>query len=379
MDLLSGLWTSLPSLPRMLIAFAVVIGVLVFVHEMGHYLAARWRGVHVDAFAIGFGRPVLRWTDRHGTEWRLGWIPLGGYVKLHGQEQPADVPPEVRVAWRPGETFHEKSVGSRAIVVAAGPVANFLLAILLFGALFATIGKPVGTASIAAVVEGSAASRAGLMPGDEILALDGQPVSRFDQVQRYVQARPGQPIELRLLRDNAEILRVATPDTRDPAAEEGRRVGVLGVQSGAARFERMDPVSALWAGVVTTGDMTWQTLVGIGEMIAGSRSATELGGPIRIAEISGQAADLGIYPLINLMALLSISLGLLNLFPVPLLDGGHLLFYAAEAVRGRPLPPRAQEYAFRGGFALLITLFLFASWNDVAHGGIGRWVAGLFG
>ena len=379
LDLLSGLWTSLPSLPRTLIAFAVVLGVLVFVHEMGHYLAARWRGVRVDAFSIGFGRALLRWTDRSGTEWRLGWIPLGGYVKLHGQEQPGDVPPEVRATWRPGETFHEKPVGSRAIVVAAGPVANFLLAILLFAGLFATIGKPVGTASISAVVEGSAAARAGLAPGDEILALDGQPVTRFEQVQRYVQARPGQPIEIRLLRDNAEITRVATPEARDPAAPEGQRIGVLGIQGGAARFERLDPLTALWAGTVATADMTWQTLVGIGEMIAGHRSATELGGPIRIAEISGQAADLGVYPLINLMALLSISLGLLNLFPIPLLDGGHLIFYAAEAIRGRPLPPRAQEYAFRTGFALLVTLFLFASWNDIAHGGIGRWVAGLFG
>jgi regulator of sigma E protease len=379
LDLLSGLWTSLPNLPRTLIAFAVVLGVLVFVHEMGHYLAARWRGVRVDAFSIGFGKPVLRWMDRRGTEWRLGWIPLGGYVKLHGQEQPADVPPEVRATWRPGETFHEKSVGSRAIVVAAGPIANFLLAILLFAGLFAAIGKPVGTASISAVVEGSAAARAGLLAGDEILALDGQAVTRFEQVQRYVQPRAGQPIELRLLRDNAEITRVVTPEPRDSSAEPGKRVGMLGIQGGAARFERIGPLGALWAGVTTTADMTWQTLVGIGEMLAGSRSATELGGPIRIAEISGQAADLGLYPLINLMALLSISLGLLNLFPVPLLDGGHLMFYAAEAIRGRPLPPRAQEYGFRAGFALLVTLFLFASWNDIAHGGIGRWVAGLFG
>lgn len=379
MELISGLWTSLPSLPRTLIAFCVVLGVLVFVHEMGHYLAARWRGVRVDAFSIGFGRPIWRRTDSHGTEWRLSWIPLGGYVKLHGQEQPADVSEEVRAGWKPGETFHEKSVGSRAIVVVAGPVANFLLAVLLFAGLFATIGKPVGMANISAVVEGSAAARAGLIPGDEILALDGQPVSRFDQVQRYVQARAGTPIEMRLLRDNTEITKVATPDSRDPAAEPGKRVGMLGIQGGAARFDRLDPLTALGEGVTTTADFTWQTLTGIGEMISGSRSATELGGPIRIAEVSGQAADLGIYPLINLMALLSISLGLLNLFPVPLLDGGHLMFYAAEAIRGRPLPPRAQEYGFRAGFALLITLFLFASWNDIAHGGIGRWVAGLFG
>jgi regulator of sigma E protease len=379
LDLLSALWASLPSLPRTLIAFALVLGVLVFVHEMGHYLAARWRGVHVDAFSIGFGRPLLRWTGRTGTQWRLGWIPLGGYVKLHGQETPAEAPPELRATWRPGETFHEKSVGSRAIIVAAGPAANFALAVLLFAGLFATIGKPIGSAGISAVVEGSAAERAGLLPGDEIVALDGQPVTRFEEVQRYIQPRAGQPVEVRVLRSGTEVTRMVTPQARDQAPPDGRRVGVLGVQGGAARFERIDPFSAIVAGAATTADLTWQTLVGVGEMLTGSRSATELGGPIRIAEISGQAADLGVYPLINLMALLSISLGLLNLFPVPLLDGGHLMFYAAEAVRGRPLPPRAQEYGFRAGFALLVTLFLFASWNDIAHGGIGRWVAGLLG
>jgi regulator of sigma E protease len=379
MELFASLWGALPSLPRTLIAFALVLGVLVFIHEMGHYLAARWRGVHVDAFSIGFGRPLLRWSDRRGTEWRLGWIPLGGYVKLHGQESPEDASPETRARWRAGETFHEKPVGSRAIVVAAGPVANFLLAIVIFAGLFATVGKPVGTATVSAVVEGSAAARAGLRAGDQILALDGNAVSRFEQVQRHIQPRAGQAVEIRLLRDGAEVTTVATPDARDPAAADGARIGVLGVQGGASRFERLDPLSAVGAGVAMTGELTWQTLVGLGEMLVGQRSATELGGPIRIAEISGQAADLGLYPLFNLMALLSISLGLLNLFPVPLLDGGHLMFYAAEAIRGRPLPPRAQEYGFRAGFALLVSLFLFASWNDIAHGGIGRWVAGLLG
>lgn len=378
LDLLSALWASLPSLPRTLIAFAAVLGVLVFVHEMGHYLAARWRGVHVDAFSIGFGRPIARWTDRRGTEWRLSWIPLGGYVKLHGQETPEDVPPEVRATWRPGQTFHEKPVGSRAIVVAAGPVANFLLAILLFAGLFATIGKPVANTSIAAVVENSAAARAGLRPGDEIVALDGRAVTRFEQVQRHIQPRAGQPVEIRLNREGQEVVVIATPEAREQANGAPPR-GVLGVQGGAARFERLDPVTALATGAQQTADITWQTLVGIGEMITGHRSAAELGGPIRIAEVSGEAADLGIFPLINLMALLSVSLGLLNLFPVPLLDGGHLLFYAAEAIRGRPLPPKALEYGFRAGFALLVTLFLFASWNDIAHGGIGRWVAGLLG
>ncbi|RYJ03824.1 MAG: RIP metalloprotease RseP [Acetobacteraceae bacterium] len=366
----------MPSLPRTLIAFAVVLGVLVFVHEMGHYLAARWRGVHVDAFSIGFGRPLLQGTDKRGTEWRLGWIPLGGYVKLHGQETPEDATPEARAAWRAGHTFHEKPVGSRAIVVAAGPVANFLLAILLFAGLYATVGQPVGGTGLNAVAEGSAAARAGLQPGDTIVSLDGQKVVRFEQVQRYIQPRPGQSVTIAITRDGAPLSVTAVPDSRDGA---NGPVGVLGIQGGAARFERLNPASALVAGTVQTGDVTWMTLKGIGEMLTGERSAKELGGPIRIAEVSGEAASLGIVPLINLMALLSVSLGLLNLFPIPLLDGGHLVFYAAEAIRGRPLPPRAQEYGFRAGFAVLVTLFLFASWNDIAGGPIGKWVAGLVG
>ncbi|WP_243634345.1 RIP metalloprotease RseP [Roseicella frigidaeris] len=376
MESLGYLWNALPALPRTLLAFAVVLGVLVFVHELGHYLAARWRGVHVEAFSIGFGRPVLRGRDRHGTEWRLGWIPLGGYVKMHGQETPEDAPPEVRATWQPGRTFHGKSVGSRAIVVAAGPIANFLLAMVLFAGLFMTAGRPVSNTSLAAVVEASAAARAGLRPGDEILALDDRKVTRFEQVQRYVQQRPGQPIALHLRRDGGETTVTVVPEAREGG---GGTVGVLGVQGGAVRFERLDPFSAAAAGVAQTADITWQTLAGIGEMIVGKRSAKELGGPIRIAEISGEAASLGMGALVNLMAVLSVSLGLLNLFPIPVLDGGHLMFYAAEAIRGRPLPPRIQEYGFRAGFALLIALFLFASRNDIVEGGVGRFVARLFG
>lgn len=372
MELLAQLGT----LPRTLLAFAVVLGVLVFVHEMGHYLAARWRGVHVDAFSIGFGRSILRGTDKRGTEWRLGWIPLGGYVKLHGQETPEDATPEARAAWRAGQTFHAKSVGSRSIVVAAGPVANFLLAILLFAALYGTVGRPVGGTGVSAVVEGSAAARAGLEPGDTIVSLDGQKVTRFEQVQRYIQPRPGQAVAVAITREGADRVVTVVPDAREGA---NGPVGMLGIQGGAGRFERLDPFSALVAGAEQTADVAWQTLRGIGEMLVGERSAKELGGPIRIAEVSGEAASLGIAPLVTLMALLSVSLGLLNLFPIPLLDGGHLVFYAAEAIRGRPLPPRAQEYGFRAGFAVLITLFLFASWNDIAGGAIGRWVAGLVG
>ncbi|RVT97998.1 RIP metalloprotease RseP [Rhodovarius crocodyli] len=367
----------MPDFARTIISFLVVLGVLVFIHELGHYLAARWRGVHVDVFSIGFGRTIASWRDRVGTEWKVSWLPLGGYVKLHGQADLADIPPEELAQLRPGQTFHDKPVRDRAIVVAAGPVANFLLAIVLFAFLFATHGRPIPDTTINAVTAGSAAEAAGVMPGDKVVSLDGEPIRRFEELQRHIQPRAGQSVSMVLDREGRQVTVRITPTVR-PGSEQAP-VGVLGVQGGGARFERLDPLSAIGAGVAQTWDVTSQTLVGIGEMLAGQRSARDLGGPIRIAEVSGEAASLGWVAVVNLMALLSVSLGLLNLFPVPMLDGGHLVFYAAEAIRGRPLSLRAQEIGFRAGFALLICLFVFATWNDIAHGSIGRWVAGLIG
>ncbi|WP_372619523.1 RIP metalloprotease RseP [Falsiroseomonas sp.] len=366
----------LPDPIRTILAFVVVLGVLVFIHELGHYLAARWRGVHVERFAVGFGRPLASWEDKRGTQWRIGWIPLGGYVKLHGQETAADAPPEVQAAWRRGETFHDKPVRDRAIVVAAGPIANFALAALLFAGLFATVGQPTTTTAVGAVMENSAAERAGLLPGDRIIALDGQTITRFDQVQRHIQPRAGQEVEVTVVREGVERSFRATPLARENG---GRSVGVLGVATGPAEFERLDPFSAVWAGTVQTWDVSAQTLAAVWQMITGSRGTDDLGGPLGIGKIAGDAARLGLASLVGFMAVLSVNLALINLFPIPVLDGGHLVFYAAEAIRGRPLPPRAQEIGFRAGFALLITLFVFATWNDLINLGVVRWAAGLFG
>ena len=364
----------LPEPMRSILAFLIVLGVLIFVHELGHYLAARWRRVHVERFSIGFGRAISAWTDRRGTEWRIGWIPLGGYVKLHGQEQPGDATPEQMARWRPGETFHDKPVGDRAIVVAAGPLANFALAAFLFAALFMTAGQPVSGTVVGSVVEGSAAAQAGLAGGDRILALDGTPVTRFEEVQRHIQPRAGRQVELRIRRGEQELELQATPQAR---AADG--VGVLGIAGGAVSLERLDPLTASWRGIAHTADVSWQTLQGVWQMIAGTRGTDELGGPLRIAQLSGQVAQLGTVSLISFIAVLSVNLALINLFPIPVLDGGHLLFYLAEAIRGRPLPPRAQEMGFRAGFALLVTLFIFATWNDLTNLGVVRWVAGLIG
>ena len=346
------MFNALPSPLNFAVPFVIVLGVLVFFHELGHYLAARWRGVHVEAISIGFGRALATWTDRRGTVWKLGWIPLGGYVKLHGQERPEDASAEVRARWQSGRTFHEKGVGSRAIVVAAGPVANFVLA-------------------------GSAAARAGLQTGDRIVAIDGQAITTFEDIQHIVAARPQQPLRLTISRDGQTQTLAVTTDARE---QGGRRIGSLGVTANATPdHHRLPPAQAVVAGVSHTYDVAAQTLAGLWGMITSGRGTEDLGGPLRIAQLSGEVAQLGFATLIEFIAVLSVNLGLVNLLPIPVLDGGHLLFFLAEALRGRPLPTRAVEYGFRAGFAVLVGLFVFATWNDLAHLGLVRWVAHLIG
>ena len=370
------MFDALPKPLNTVVPFLIVLGVLVFVHELGHYLAARWRGVHVEAFSIGFGRAIASWKDRLGTVWKICWIPLGGYVKLHGQEQPQDVSDEVRAAWLPGRTFHEKSVGSRAIVVAAGPIANFLLAIVLFALLFATAGQPVILPEIGDVVPNSAAARAGLQTGDRVLAIDGEATGRFDDIQRIVAAHPNAPLTLSIRRAGADLTLPVTTDSRESG---GRSIGSLGVTAHAAEYRRLAPAAAAVMGVTHTWDVATQTLGGVWQMLTGRSGAEALGGPLGIAKLSGQAAEQGPATLVDFIAVLSVNLGLINLFPIPILDGGHLLFYLFEALRGRPLPQRAVEYGLRAGLALLVGLFVFATWNDLSHLGVVRWVQGLIG
>jgi regulator of sigma E protease len=367
---------ALPKPLNFAIPFLIVLGVLIFFHELGHYLAARWRGVHVEAFSIGFGRALATWRDRRGTLWKLSWIPLGGYVKLHGQERPEDVGADVRALWQPGRTFHEKQVGSRAIIVAAGPVANFILAAVLFAALFATAGQPVILPEVGDVAVGSAAARAGLQTGDRIEMIDGQPTARFEDIQHIVAPRPGQALKLQIRRGAMTETVDLTTDTR---MVSGQSIGSLGVTAHAAEFHRLSIPAAIAGGVTHTWDVMVQTLAGVWQMISGGRGADDLGGPLRIAQLSGEVAQLGLPSLIDFIAVLSVNLGLINLFPIPILDGGHLLFFLAEAVRGRPLPARAVEYGFRAGLALLVGLFVFATYNDLLHLGLKQWVQGLIG
>lgn len=368
--------TEIPHLVRTLAAFAVVLGILVFFHELGHYLAARWRGVRVEAFSIGFGKALTSWTDKHGTVWKLAWLPLGGYVKMHGQERPEDAPESVRQSWIKGQTFHEKTVLSRAIIVAAGPVANFILAMALFAGLYAVSGEPVMRPVVGDVLAGSAAEQAGLKMHDRVVSIDGQKIDTFEDLQRIVMANPSRPLPIVVARDGADLPMNITPQSHEVA---GKAIGMIGVRGGVVEYTPVSVPQALVGGVKQTWVVTRDTVAGLVQIISGARGTDELGGPLRIAQLSGQVAQLGISSLVTFIAVLSVNLGLINLFPIPVLDGGHLVFYAMEAIRGRPLPPRALDYGFRAGMALLAGLFVFATWNDLSHLGLFRWVTGLIG
>ncbi|NHO31570.1 RIP metalloprotease RseP [Acetobacter fallax] len=363
---------------RTVVSFVVVLGVLVFIHELGHYLAARWRGVKVETFSIGFGPPLLKWQDRAGTEWRVGPIPLGGFVKPHGFEGPDEATPEQKAAWEPGRTFHDKPVLSRAIIIMAGPVFNFLLAFVLFTILFATCGQPQVKNEVGSVAAGSPAATAGLKPGDVITAIGTQQTPSALSVQQAILGEPNQATVLHVKRGGEDVALPATIGVV-PGGDAAKPAGQLGVTFATVAGK---PVSLPMA-VVDGGKATWSTTVqtvdGLWQIITGRHTARDLGGPLRIAQLSGQVAQYGIVSLLSFMALLSVNLGLINLFPVPILDGGRLVFYLAEAIRGRPVPKKIQELGFQAGFALIAGLFLFSTFNDLSSFGLFRWVASLAG
>ncbi len=378
MDLLSGVMALGSGAVTYIVPFLFVLTIVVFIHEMGHFLVARWYGVKIEAFSIGFGREIAGWVDKRGTRWKVCWIPLGGYVKFVGDENAASQPVTAeRMAGfseaERRELFQAKPVGQRAAIVAAGPIANFILAIAVFAGLFMTVGRPVIEPRVDEVVAGSAAEAAGLRSGDVFLSVDGRRVETFSEVQRLVATSNGRPIEITVRRDGTEATLTARPRPQEVVDRiSGRHtIHVLGVRTTtgpAARvFEQADPVSAVWYGARETWFVVDRTVVFIRDLFIGKASPEDLGGPIRIAQVSGQAANVSFYALLSLLAVLSVSIGLLNLFPIPMLDGGHLVFYALEALRGRPLSERAQELGFRFGLAFVIGLMIFATWNDLSR------------
>lgn len=357
---------------RALLAFAVVLGVLVTVHELGHYLVARWRGVTIETFSVGFGPALLSRTDRHGTVWKLGAIPLGGYVRMRGW---AELGGETRGEKDPG-SFRTKSLGSRAAIVAAGPAANLLLAFVLFTAIIATAGMPVVQPIISKVLPHSPAAAAGLVKGDRITAIDGRPIHSFTDIQSIVLARPDDRIAIALIHDGKPGgLNITT----GAHVIDGQTVGELGIMGSKVVTKRLAPAQAVAAGARETGGAIAATLTGLWNLVAHQTGVSQLGGPIRIAQISGKAASLGIADFAAFIALLSVNLGLINLVPIPILDGGHLLFYAAEALYGRALPRRAQEIALQIGAAILASLIIFVTVHDLAHLGALNFVSHLGG
>tara|TARA_Y100001958_G_C21220543_1_gene545892 strand:+ start:922 stop:2085 length:1164 start_codon:yes stop_codon:yes gene_type:complete len=360
-----------------IVPFLFVLTIVVFFHELGHFYAARRCGVRVEVFSVGFGRAITSWHDKHGTEWKIGWLPLGGYVKFFGDENEASAPDSEKLRDLDedarGDTMFFKPLWQRAIVVAAGPVANFILAIIIFASLYTLLGQRITDPVIGTVVENSAAERAGLKTGDLITAIDGDEVTTFSQVRRLVTVSAGVPLDFLVERGDVELMLKITPDRALEVDRFGNEyhVGRLGVSVNAdennIRHERYNPMTALWMGVEESYFIIEQTFVVLGRIIMGRESAESLGGPIRIAQLSGQTATLGFVALINLTAVLSVSIGLINLFPIPMLDGGHLAFYAYEAVIGKPMSERAQEIGMRIGLSMVMMLFLFVTWNDLAR------------
>ncbi|MGH9807331.1 MAG: RIP metalloprotease RseP [Terriglobia bacterium] len=360
-----------------LIPFLFVLTIVVFFHELGHFVVARWAGVNVLTFSLGFGPELVGFNDRHGTRWKISAVPLGGYVKFFGDDSEASTPSSDALANMTEEeregSFHHKKVGRRAAIVAAGPIANFILAIVIFAGLFTFLGKPSTSARVDKVEAGSAAAAAGFQIGDIVTTIDGTAIDSFSDMQRIVGTSAGEKLTFTVKRGNSTVQLQGTPELREVKDPFGNahKLGVLGITRsmapGDVTTERVDPATAVWLGVKETWFVVDRTLAYIGGVFTGREAADQVGGPLRIAQISGQVATIGLAALVHLAAVLSISIGLLNLFPVPLLDGGHLLFYAVEAVRGRPLSERAQEMGFRIGLGLVLMLMVFATYNDILH------------
>ena len=354
--------------------YIVALSVLVFVHEFGHFWVARRCGVRIEAFSIGFGGELFGWTDKLGTRWRVAWLPIGGFVKMFGDADAASRPDFQAAAEMDADarrvSFTHKALWQKALIVAAGPMANFLFAILVTATLFATVGEPFTPPVIGAIKAGSAAEKAGLQAGDVVERIDGAPVERFEELRQAVLLGMGDPVTLDLKRKGQQMTVVATPQVVEEKDILGNttKMGQLGIYpSSDSVFRHEGPGTAVARASADTWSIAASSLSTIGQMIVGRRSADDLSGPIGIAQMVGAVSHEGVVPLIHLVALLSISLGLINLFPIPVLDGGHLLFYAIEAISRRPVNERALAFGFRVGFALIVSFFVFVMWHDLSR------------
>lgn len=366
-------------------AFFSVLTVVVFVHELGHFLVARWCGVRVSAFSIGFGREITGFDDRHGTRWRLAWIPLGGYVKFMDDDNAASAPshealrnmtPEQRAG-----SFHAKPLWRRAAVVAAGPIANFLLAIVIFAAGFTLYGIRSTAPRVDEVIAESPAAKAGFQAGDVITSIDGRQIRTFNEVLRMVTTSGGRELTIDVKRTSGSATIKVRPQLDEFKDELGnvQNVWRVGIKQKSTpdqiSEERVDPITAVGLGIKETSFIITSTLGYLSDVVTLRQKPDQLGGPVRIADVAGKVAQRSVFDLVYLAAFISVSVGLVNLFPIPLLDGGHLMFYAVEAVRGQPLSERTQELSFRIGMAVVFTIMMFSMINDLPI--LKRWFTGL--
>jgi regulator of sigma E protease len=354
------------------LSILVVLTVVVFIHELGHFLVARWCGVDIEAFSIGFGREILGWNDKHGTRWKVAWLPLGGYVRFRGDANAASMPDAEamqRAKSDPGN-FHGKPLWQRAAVVAAGPIANFILAIAIFAGAFMIVGRPVIEPRVDEVVAGSAAEAAGIRKGDLFLSVDGLTITDFAGLQQAVMTRAGEPLSVIVDRNGEKINLTIIPQLKEESDNFGGkiRLGLLGVKRdpmGPVHVEKMGPITAIQTGAEQTWFIISTTLKYLGKLLVGRESPDQLGGLISMTKGAGDSAQLGFLGFVKYIAFLSVSIGLLNLFPIPMLDGGHLVYYAIEAIRGRALSERVQEWGFRIGFSLVMLLLLMGNGFDL--------------
>lgn len=374
-DTLSSFLSTDSLLIGTIIPFLFVLTVVVFVHEMGHYLVGRWCGIGVKAFSIGFGPELIGFDDRRGTRWKLSAIPLGGYVKFVGDMNATSTPDAGEIEALSDEekkvAFHTQPVWKRALTVFAGPAFNFLLTIAVFAVVFMIYGKVVSEPVVAEIRPDSPAAAAGFQPGDRFVSVDGTPVESFADVQRLVSGRAGDPIVFVLARNGGEVTLTATPELMEQTDALGNvvKVGIIGVvssqETAQPRVVTFTPVGALVEAVEDTGYIVVRTGQFLKRFVVGREDKCQLGGPIKIAKISGQAAKLGFEWLVQLVALLSVGIGVLNLLPIPPLDGGHLVFYGLEAIKGRPVSERAMEAVYRVGLFLVLGFMGFVFWNDL--------------
>ncbi|MFB0991536.1 MAG: RIP metalloprotease RseP [Rhodospirillales bacterium] len=356
-----------------IVVFLIVLTILVFVHEYGHYWVAKRNGVRVEAFSVGFGPEIWGRNDASGTRWKICVIPLGGYVKMFGEggDDSEDGEKAKLSDAEKAVSFYHKTVSQRAAIVAAGPIVNFIFAIFAFAILAGAVGNAVPLAAVGKVFKDSAAEIAGFKSGDRFISINEEEINLFSDLRRIVTENPDTVLSFQIDRAGKEITLSATPKLTVQKNAEGEEIeiGLLGVEWSPdfVSYERQNPAMALWVGVQRTYMVTTNILSYIGDMFSGRRGTDELGGPLRIAQISGQMAEQGIGAVILLMAMLSVNLGLINLFPIPMLDGGHLAFYLIEALLGRPLGAKAQEYGFRFGLILVLMLVVFVTWNDLVH------------